>query len=171
MSAASSARKIALLFAACSVAAAGLVGREGWVLKGYPDPVLGAKLPTACAGVTEGVQLGRAYGDDECVLMTAQAMLKHAGPILPCVRDDFPATGAAYLSEMVTMSYNIGTAGFLGSSMCRQMKAGAYGPACDAILGWYKSGGVDCRDPNNRVCRGLWTDRQRQHAQCLKALP
>lgn len=161
------ARKLQLLFAACSLAAVATVGREGWELKAYPDPVVGRKLPTACAGVTEGVELGHTYTEEECLLMTAQAMVKHSAPILPCVREDTPVP---LLAEMVSMSVNIGTAGFLGSTMCREMKAGHYKAACDAIPTWYRAGGRDCRIRANN-CYGLWLDRQRMQAACLKAAP
>lgn len=159
------ARKLQLLFAACSLAAVSLVGREGWELKAYPDPVHGNRVPTACAGVTEGVVAGRVYSEEECLLMTSQAMVKHGAPILPCVGEGMPV---AVLAEFVSMSHNIGTAGFLSSSMCRLAKAGDYRGACDAILLWYRAGPADCR--TDRRCRGLWIDRQRQHAACLAGL-
>ncbi len=76
-------QKLALLFSALSLGAAGLVTSEGWVLTGYPDPVHGAKVPNACAGVTDGVVLGKVYTEGECIAMIAQAMLKHAAPIVP----------------------------------------------------------------------------------------
>lgn len=164
------AQKLALLFSALSLGAGGLVASEGWVLKGYADPVHGAKVPTACAGVTEGVVLGRVYTEDECIAMTASAMLKHAAPILPCVGDTFPVTGGAYLKTMADTSYNIGTAGFLRSSMCRKMQAGDYRGACNAIPLYKYAGGKDCSHrPNN--CYGVITRRKDQQADCLKALP
>lgn len=169
----SPARWLTLLFAACSLASAGLVARESWELRGYPDPVHGAAVPTACAGVTEGVVLGRVYTPAECELMTALAMVKHASPLRVCVRDDFPPSERAvrYLGGMIRMSHNIGTAGFVGSSMCRQMRAANYRAGCDAILAWRRAGDVDCSNPNQRVCRGLWADRLREHAACLATLP
>ena len=142
-----------------------LVGREGWELKTYPDPVVGNRVPTACAGVTQGVQIGKTYTEQECVQMTMIAMVEHSAPLLPCIESEMPP---AFLGEMVSMSHNIGTGGFLGSSMCRSMKAGDLAGACRAILLWYRAGGADCR--TDRRCRGLWTDRQRSSADCLKAL-
>lgn len=162
--------KLALLFGALSIGATGLVASEGWVLKGYPDPVHGNKVPTACAGVTEGVVVGRVYSEQECLQMQAAAMVKHATPILPCVRDDFPADGAPYLKVMMDTAYNIGTAGFQGSSMCKQMQAGNYLQACAAILKWDRAGGLDCKIRSNN-CYGVVVRRREAYAQCAGALP
>lgn len=167
-------QKLALIFSALSIAAVPLVASEGWVLKGYEDPVHKAKVPTACAGVTEGVVLGRAYTEDQCLQMQAAAMVKTATPILACVPDSFPVTGGAYLKTMSDTSFNIGSAGFRQSSMCRKMLAGDYLGACDAILlydkvrvnGVFKS----CHDRANN-CYGVIVRRNEQRAQCVKALP
>lgn len=167
-------QKLALLFSALSLGAGGLVASEGWVLKGYRDPVHGAKVPTACAGVTEGVVLGKVYTEDECLAMTAQAMVKHAAPIMPCIGDGFPPTGGRYLMTMADTSYSIGTAGFLKSSMCREMKAGNYRAACNAIPLYNKvrKNGVllNCNIRSNN-CYGVIVRRAEQQAACLKALP
>lgn len=159
------ARKMQLLFAACALMVTGTVAHEGWVLKGYPDPVVGAKLPTACDGVTEGVVLGRTYTEAECVQMSMLAKVKHAAPILPCIQREM---SPAFLVPMVDTAYNIGTNGFLRSSMCREMKAGNYPAACDALLLYYRAGGRDCR--TDRSCRGVWIRRQEKHAECVAAL-
>lgn len=167
-------QKLALVFSALSIAAVPLVASEGWVLKGYPDPVHRAKVPTACAGVTEGVVLGRIYSEDECLQMTAAAMLKNATPILACVPDNFPVTGGAYLKSMSDTSFNIGAGAFRSSSMCRKMLAGDYLGACNAILLYDKvrvNGALkSCHDRANN-CYGVIVRRNEQRAQCLKALP
>lgn len=173
----SPAQKLALLFTALSLSVAGgggLIATEGWVLKGYPDPVHGAKVPTACAGVTEGVILGRVYTEQQCLEMQAAAMVKTAAPILPCVGDSFPVTGGAYLRTMADTSFNIGPPTFVKSSMCRRMLASDYRGACDAILLYDKvavNGALkSCRDRANN-CYGVIVRRQEQRAACLKALP
>lgn len=171
MNPALAARRLGLLFAACCALAAPLVVREGWVERGYPDPVHGRTVPTACAGVTKGVVIGRIYTPEECLAMTATAMVEHAAPIMACVRDDFPATGSAYLAEMVDMAFNIGATGFVNSSMCRRMRAADYAGACEAILLYRFAGGVDCATPGNRTCAGLWKRRLESRAACRKAIP
>lgn len=167
------ANKMRLLFAALAAASAAYVGREGWELVAYPDPVHGAAVPTYCAGLTGGgVKVGQRFTEEECIRRTMLSQVEHIVPILPCVREDFPIwPGAAdYLGGMGNMASNIGTGqkGFLGSSMCREMKAGNYAKACDAILLWYRAGGEDCR--TSRKCRGLWIDRQKSHKACHAAL-
>lgn len=168
------AQKLALLFTALSLSAGGLIASEGWVLEGYKDPVHGAKVPTACGGVTEGVVLGRTYTEQQCLEMQALAMVKNVSPILPCVPDSFPLSGGAYLKTMGDTSYNIGPPTFLTSSMCRKMQAGDYRGACDAILLYDKVtiNGVkkSCHDKANN-CRGLIIRRNEQRAACLAALP
>jgi lysozyme len=169
-------QKLALLFTALSAAAVPLVASEGWVLKGYPDPVRKAALPTACAGVTEGVVLGKAYTPQQCLEMQALAMVKNVSPILACVPDNFPATGGLYLKSMGDTSFNLGPPTFLKSTMCEKMLAGDYPGACDAILLYKgarrKPGGplLDCNIRAND-CYGVIVRRNEQRAQCLKALP
>jgi lysozyme len=164
------ARKLTLVFAALSLGAGGLIASEAWVLKGYPDPVHGNKVPTACGGVTEGVVIGRVYTEQECLQMQAAAMVKHATPVLPCLRDDFPADGAPYLKVMLDTAYNIGTGAFRGSSMCRKMQAGDYAGACASILKWDRAGGKDCNIRANN-CYGVVVRRREAYAQCMRALP
>jgi len=166
------ARKMALILSALTAMAGGAhVAREGWVLKGYPDPVHGAKVPTACDGVTEGVVLGRVYTEAECVQMSLIAKVKHAAPIASCIEHEMPV---AFLAEQTDMAFNIGVGkpggkgGFLNSTMCRQMRAGDYQAACDAILLYYRAGSLDCR--TDRRCRGLWLRRQEAHKRCSLAL-
>jgi lysozyme len=162
------AQRLQLVFAACVAAATGVVSAEGWKTKAQPDPVVGEKLPTACAGVTEGVIAHHQYTEDECVQMTAQAMLKHATPILPCLPNDAKPSDAPFLGTMINTSYNVGVSKFLKSTMCVRMKAHDYAGACDAILLYRFAGGHDCR--TDRVCRGVWTRRQEQRAECAKSL-
>lgn len=165
------ARKMQLLFAACSMAALGVVSSEGWVLKGYPDPVHGPKVPTACAGVTEGIVLGQVYSADECVQKTMIAMVQNAGPIAACMPDDMPATLVPYLKTQVNTAFNIGgPIAYRKSTMCRLMKAGDYYGSCEAILLYKRAGKVDCSTPGNKVCGGLWTRRLEQRAECVAAL-
>ena len=169
-------QKLRLLFAACSMAAIALVAREGWVTRSYPDPVHGNRVPTACAGVTEGIKPGQVFTEQECIERTALAMVKHAGPILRCVPDTMDMRYAGYLSEQVDIAYNIGVGNYLGigksrpSGMCRHMKAGDYRASCEAILAFKYAGGKDCSLKESK-CPGVWNRRLEQRANCLKALP
>jgi lysozyme len=174
------ANKMRLLFAALAVSSTAYVGREGWKVVAYPDPVHGAAVPTYCAGLTGGgVKVGDKFTEEECLRLTMLSRVQHLVPILPCVRDDIPVNGRteSYLGVMATMSENIGVGrqggdrGFLPSRMCWHMKHGDYRAACDAIKLYKYAGPTDCSDPANRTCRGLWTDRLKSHAACLEAIP
>lgn len=167
-------RWMALAFAALAASSTAYVGREGWKLVAYPDPVHGAKVPTYCAGLTGGgVKVGQTFTEAECLRLTMLSRVEHISRIKGCVREDIPITPKteAYLGNMSSTAENLGTPTFNKSSMCRQMQAGNYRAACDAILLYRYAGKVDCSDPNQRVCRGLWADRLKSHKACLEALP
>jgi lysozyme len=166
------ARKMQLIFSAAAIMVAGTMAHEGWVLKGYKDPVRGAALPTACDGVTEGVVLGKAYTEDECIRMSMLAKVKHAAPLAQCIEKEMPAP---FLASMVDTAYNVGVGNFHKSAMCRQMKAGNYPAACDAILLYNKArktpGGplLDCNIRSNN-CYGVIVRRKEQRKACLEGL-
>jgi lysozyme len=166
------ARKMQLIFSAVAIMTAGTMAHEGWILKGYPDPVRKAALPTACDGVTEGVVLGKVYSEGDCIRMSMLAKVKHAAPLADCIEKEMPP---AFLATMADASYNLGVGTFLGSSMCQQMKFGNYPAACDAFLLYNKArrtpGGpkLDCNIRSND-CYGLINRRKEQRAICLEAL-
>lgn len=61
--------------------------------------------------------------------------------------------------------YGIGN--WRGSTMRRELLAGNYRQACDALLRYRFSAGYDCSTPGNRRCPGVWTRQQQRHAKCL----
>jgi lysozyme len=127
------ARRLQAILAAAACAAGLVVAREGWVTKTAPDPV---GIPTACAGVTAGVQPGKRYSDDECVEMTAAALTTHAAEIAPCLPDELPVeTRAAFID----LAYNIGAAGFCATGVAARAKAGDLAGACAALTLYDKS--------------------------------
>src|SRR5437762_6368487 len=81
---------IAAAAAAISLVVGVTLHYEGWELTGYGDPAVGAKLATACGGVTRGVQLGKTYSDADCRSRTAQAMVEHAMAIDPYLPPNTP---------------------------------------------------------------------------------
>lgn len=173
MGAADAAKRMSLIFAACgSLVGGGLLVREGWVLRGVNDPVVGAKLPTACAGVTEGVVLGKGYTPEQCEQMTMEALFKRAGPLVACLPPKEPFPTAAFMGEQLDVSFNIkgGPATYLKSSMCRKVRERDYRGACEAILEYRYAGGQDCSAPGNRTCRGVWLRRLESRDKCLKAI-
>jgi lysozyme len=65
--------------------------------------------------------------------------------------------------------YQYGTGAWRASTMRRQLLAGQYGAACDALLLYKKSGGYDCSAPGNRTCPGVWTRQLVRHKKCVEA--
>ena len=67
--------------------------------------------------------------------------------------------------------YGIGN--WRASSMRRELLAGNYVQACDALLRWRKAGGYDCstlvNGQPNRRCWGVWTRQLERHEKCRSA--
>lgn len=65
--------------------------------------------------------------------------------------------------------YQFGATAWRNSSMLRELRAGNYPAACQALLRYRFSGGYDCSTPGNRVCAGVWTRQLKRHASCMEA--
>lgn len=65
--------------------------------------------------------------------------------------------------------YQYGGTAWRNSSMLRELRAGNYPQACQALLRYRFSAGYDCSTPGNRVCAGVWTRQQARHAACMAA--
>ena len=86
--------------------------------------------------------------------------------------------------------YQYGMGAWRTSAMRRELLAGSYRPACDALLdyrkltsarqegpGWTVSRRdaqgkpvrweFDCSTPGNKVCRGVWTRQLERHQKCM----
>ncbi len=64
--------------------------------------------------------------------------------------------------------YQYGTAAWLKSSMRRELQAGNYVPACNALLLYKYSGGYDCSTPGNKRCAGVWSRQLERHRKCME---
>lgn len=66
--------------------------------------------------------------------------------------------------------YQYGIANWLKSAMRRELLAGNYSAACDALLQWRRAGGYDCstmiNGERNKRCWGVWERQQKRHAAC-----
>lgn len=86
---------------------------------------------------------------------------------------DFKATLAGvelYPEEFdlyLNWRYQYGAGRWRSSSILRELKAGNYTAACNALLLYKYSGGFDCSTPGNRVCSGVWTRQLKRHAACM----
>ena len=151
---------------------------EGLSTTAYLDS---AGVPTICYGETQGVKLGQRATLSDCQKQLIQSAGEHAKALdgLPMQLSDVALLGA------LDFTYNVGVAGFNGSSVKRHLKSLDYAAASKAVLDWRyiskyqkNSPGVgwvykgtnrwtfDCSQyingQRNKVCWGLWERRQWQ---------
>ncbi|HSV78441.1 MAG TPA: lysozyme [Ramlibacter sp.] len=66
--------------------------------------------------------------------------------------------------------YQFGAGNWRKSSMLRELRAGNYRAACDALLLYKFADGRDCSQPENwgpDGCKGVWTNQVKRHATCI----
>lgn len=156
MSGAVAAKRVAAVLAAAAVASPLVVEFEGWVLRGYRDPV---GIVTACAGDTNNVTLGKAYTEDECQRRLALVLVDHGLDIAPCINAQLPVEiHAAALS----FAYNVGASKACASTMFRKLNARDFRGACAEFSRWTYAGG--------RQLPGLVRRRAAERALCESGL-
>ncbi|SDD56795.1 Phage-related lysozyme (muramidase), GH24 family [Paracidovorax valerianellae] len=67
--------------------------------------------------------------------------------------------------------YQYGSPAWKRSSMRRELLAGNYVAACDALLRYKFSAGYDCSTPGNKRCAGVWTRQLQRHKACMEMQP
>lgn len=142
--------------AALTLSAAGLVGiavHEGYRSDAY-IPVPG-DVPTIGFGTTQGVRMGDTITPTAALQRKLDDVRKFEGALKQCVR--VPLHQHEY-DAYVSLSYNIGSGAFCGSTLVRLLNAGDYAGACDQILRWDRFQG--------RALPGLTARRQAEHRQC-----
>lgn len=143
----------------------GILTREGYTDEAI-IPVPG-DVPTYGFGTTGGVKMGDTITPVKAAQRALTDVSQYEGAIKRCVY--VPLHQAEY-DLYVNLSYNIGSAGFCGSTIVKRLNMQDYKGACEAILMWkYGPRKFDCSTPGNRVCAGLWKDRLKVHQQCLDA--
>jgi lysozyme len=159
--------RIAIAALSLSAAAfAGILTREGFSPQAYPDPTRGESLPTLGFGSTSGVRMGDTITPVAAINRSLREVTEFEGAIKRCVTVPlYQAEYDAYLS----LAHNIGPGAFCGSTVVKRLNAEDYRGACEAILLFKYSNGHDCSRPGNRICPGLWADRQRVYQQCMSA--
>lgn len=127
---------------------------EGNRVVAYLDPV---GVPTVCAGVTQGVNLGDSYTAAECSEKTKQALLQHLVGIEQCIHGYLTPTQWA---AVTSWAYNIGVAAACSSTLVRLINDGA--PAtewCEQLPRWVYAHG--------RKLPGLVSRRASEREMCL----
>lgn len=145
--------------AAALVLATGLIaGFEGYVPTVYRDSV---GVQTYCYGETQNPRVGHTYTRQECDALLKARVAEFQTAVRKCVTVKLPAkTEAAFVSA----AYNIGKAGFCGSSMARYANAGNLTAACNALPMWNKGGNP------RRAIKGLTVRRGKERSLCLEGV-
>lgn len=145
--------------AALSLSAAGLVSllqSEGYTSRAV-IPIKG-DVPTIGFGTTDGVKMGDTITPQAAVSRALSDVSKFEGAIKRCVK--VPLTQGEY-DAYLSLSYNIGSGAFCGSTLVRKLNSGDYAGACEQVLVWDKAGG--------RRVQGLTARRNREYAQCRQS--
>jgi lysozyme len=157
-----SGRKVTVRFADDGAATVTHV-RGPQYLSAYRDIV---GIPTACDGLTKGIRMGMRFTEAQCAQKLEDALIEHAAGVMRCTPGlalSIPRRDNVRFAA-ISMAYNIGVAGWCGSTARRLVDQGQIRAACDAFLRWDKArvGGV------LRPVKGLTLRRQRERAVCLK---
>jgi lysozyme len=138
-----------------AAALVGIVMHEGYSSRAI-IPVPG-DVPTIGFGTTEGVKMGDTITPPKALQRALADIGKFEGALKRCVKAPlFQHEYDAYLS----LSYNIGSGAFCGSTLVRKLNAQDYAGACLEILKWDKFKGAalpglsDRRKQEFRQCKG-----------------
>lgn len=165
-------KRARVLVAALSISAAGFVG---WMTnEGFSSaPIIPTKgdVPTIGHGSTR-------YEDGTPVRMTDPPITRERAAILSrnLMSEDekrFRASisGVKLFQEEYDLyldfvgQYGIGT--WRKSSMRRELLAGNYEAACEALLMYRYAAGFDCSTPGNKRCWGVWKRQIERHDTCM----
>lgn len=143
--------------AALTLSASALVGivvHEGYREEAY-IPVPG-DVPTIGFGTTAGVKPGDRTTPTVALARALQDIEKFEGALKQCVT--VPLHQHEY-NAYISLSYNIGSNAFCGSTLVRKLNAGDYVGACEQILRWDKFKG--------QPLRGLIIRREAEYATCM----
>lgn len=127
--------------------------------EGYSDraiiPVPG-DVPTIGFGTTEGVKMGDRITAPQALARKLADVQKFEGALKQCVR--VPLHQHEY-DAYISLSYNIGSSAFCGSTLVRLLNQEQYEEACRQILRWDRFKG--------QPLRGLTIRREAEFKQCM----
>jgi lysozyme len=136
-----------------AVAFGGLVAYEGYSETPI-TPIPGDRL-TIGFGTTDGVQPGDRITPPKAVARALQDVAKFEGAVKQCVK--VPLHQYEY-DALISLSYNIGSGAFCGSTLVKKANAGDYAGMCREILRWDRAQG--------RKVRGLTLRREAEYRTC-----
>ncbi|MBO0141520.1 lysozyme [Agrobacterium sp. Ap1] len=129
---------------------------EGVRTVAYKDIV---GVPTVCFGETRGVKMGDRYTMEECRAMLGDGLVEFEAGMRACLTKPDSIPEKPYVA-FLSLSYNIGTRAFCGSTVARRANVGDIRGACNAITMWDRAGG--------RVVQGLVNRRAEERKICLQ---
>lgn len=132
---------------------------EGVRIKAY-IPIKG-DVPTVCFGETRGVKMGDEYTLEECRAMLGDALIEFEAGMRKCLVAPDKIPDRPYVA-LLSLSYNIGTRAFCGSTVAKRVNAGDIRGACNAIPAWNRAGG--------KVIPGLVNRRAAERKLCLEGV-
>lgn len=160
-----------VLVAAMGLSAAGFISIIG--NEGYTDS---AVIPTKNDRPTVG--FGSTFHEDGSPVKLGdkttpvRALIKAQAHIGKEEKRFQQSLDGAYLNQVeydlyLDWVYQYGSGKWNTSSMRRNILAGEYRKACDALLLYKFSGGYDCSTPGNKRCAGVWTRQLERHELCM----
>ena len=142
--------------AAISLSATALVAialHEGYKDMAYiPTP---GDVPTIGFGTTNGVKLGDKTTPTQALSRAMVDIQKFEGAVKSCVQ--VPLTQGEY-DAYISLSYNIGSSAFCGSTLVKRLNQGEYALACQEILRWNRFQGKELA--------GLTKRREEEYLKC-----
>lgn len=146
-------RRTVLSLTLSASALVGILMHEGYSDKAY-TPVKG-DVPTIGFGTTGGVKMGDTITPPKAVARALVDVQKFEGALKQCVK--VPLHQYEY-DAYISLSYNIGSKAFCGSTLVKKLNAGDYAGACQQVLRWDKF--------NGKPLAGLTKRRQAEYQQC-----
>jgi len=146
-------RRTVLSLTLSASALVGILLHEGYSDKAY-TPVKG-DVPTIGFGTTGGVKAGDTIKPPQAVARALVDVQRFEGALKQCVK--VPLHQYEY-DAYISLSYNIGSKAFCGSTLVKKLNAGDYAGACQQVLRWDKF--------NGKPLAGLTKRRQAEYEQC-----
>ena len=120
-------------------------------------------VPTICYGETQHVRMGETRTKEQCVTLFMRRLDEFGAAVEACVPSAKTMPLDRYAAH-VSLAYNVGVAGYCGSSVARLENAGRTREACEAFMSWNKVR----KNKVLVVSGGLTNRRADERALCLK---
>lgn len=141
------------LIASVFLAAASVVGFEGYQLVDYHDPV---GIPTACFGHTASAEVGKVRTEAECQGLLLEELRAYQHCVLEVVEVPLNQN---QLAAFTSFTYNVGCSAFKSSTLLKKLNAGDSIGACNEMTRWVYAKGIKLN--------GLVNRREAEKTLCL----